>query len=93
MEKQSLPIVRKRFAINMSKKQQVFLLSAPLFAGEHRTEREEFTGFECATCCGNGWHWQDDENGERVKIPCRVCEGSGKLRAVVRVEWLPDAKG
>lgn len=76
----------------MSKKQQAFLLSAPLFAGEHRTEREEFEGFKCAACCGNGWHWGEDECGERVTIPCSVCGGGGKLRAVVVVEWLPDLK-
>lgn len=71
----------------MSKKQQALLLSAPLFAGEHRMEREEFVGFKCATCCGNGWHWGENEGGERVRIDCKVCEGSGKLKAVVTVEW------
>lgn len=71
----------------MSKKQQSFLLTAPLFAVDLPVEKEEFFGFPCSTCGGSGWHWGEDERGDRTKIDCRVCQGSGKLKAVVTVEW------
>lgn len=75
----------------MSKKQQSLLLSVPLFMGELQVEREVFLGFKCATCCGNGWYWGEDEkSGERVKVTCKICKGSGRLKAVVIVEWVAE---
>lgn len=71
----------------MSRKQQALLLSAPLFGDIHRKEREEFSGFTCSYCTGNGWFWKEDNQGERCKENCKTCGGSGRLKAVVTVEW------
>lgn len=74
----------------MSTKQQALLLTSPLFSDEHPKEREEFTGFPCNNCQGNGWHRKYNNEGEWVKVPCRVCGGTGKLKAIVTIQWLPD---
>lgn len=36
---------------------------------------------------GNGYHWQEDEWQDRYKKECPICKGSGKLDAVIKVEW------
>lgn len=75
----------------MSRKQQGMLLSAPLFGDIHCQEREEFHGFPCTYCSGNGWYWATSMIGEEsYKEDCKICGGSGRLKAVVTVEWKAD---
>ncbi|WP_042373711.1 hypothetical protein [Bacteroides neonati] len=75
----------------MSKKQQALILSAPLFGDVHPKEQQEFNGFPCSGCQGNGWHWKENKYGDRIKEPCSVCGGTGKLKAVVTIEWKADS--
>lgn len=51
----------------MSKKQNGVLITAPLFGTG--IEREEFTGYSCGYCQGNGWFW-DRNTLEWTKKPC-----------------------
>lgn len=44
-------------------------------------------GHQCTYCHGNGYSWSDDDCGEYYKKECPVCKGSGKLNAVITVEW------
>lgn len=44
-------------------------------------------GHQCSYCKGSGYFWCDDEQGESYKKECPACEGSGKLNAVITVEW------
>lgn len=46
-------------------------------------------GHLCGYCHGNGFFWSE-ELRERVKTPCPVCNGSGKLDAVITVDWKPS---
>lgn len=74
----------------MSAQNQIIFIQPMLFIGEsNRKERIESKGHLCPDCHGSGWHWGEDERGERVKEPCRICEGRGKLDAVVTIEWKP----
>lgn len=43
-------------------------------------------GHKCSYCHGNGWFWREDLH-ERMKADCPVCNGSGKLDAVITIEW------
>ncbi len=55
--------------------------------GGRMTEMIESRGHKCPYCQGNGYLWQEDERWERYKMPCPVCHGSGRLDAVVTIEW------
>ena len=44
-------------------------------------------GHVCSYCQGNGYHWQENCYRERYKQGCPVCKGSGRLDAVINVEW------
>ncbi|WP_315563215.1 hypothetical protein [Segatella oris] len=44
-------------------------------------------GHACTYCQGNGYHWQENCCRERYKQGCPICKGSGRLDAVVTIEW------
>ena len=75
----------------MSKKQSGVLITAPLF-GTGREKPEEFPGYPCGYCQGNGYVIDPDIITERVKKPCTSCGGTGQVKAVVTVEWVPDGE-
>ena len=41
---------------------------------------------------GNGWFWNPEVINERVKMPCPKCGGTGKVKGIVTVEWVPDGE-
>lgn len=51
------------------------------------SEQLKSTGHECNYCQSNGYFWGVDEYGEPIKEACPLCKGSGKLDAVVTIEW------
>lgn len=51
------------------------------------TEHIRKGGFICPQCCGNGWHWSEDEFGDHYKKPCKDCHGTGTVSAVITIEW------
>ena len=73
----------------MSKQCNSVLVTAPDF-GTGQEVIGEFTGYDCGYCHGNGWLWNPEIIHERVKIPCPKCGGSGKVKASVVVNWIPD---
>ena len=75
----------------MSKKQNGVLVTAPLF-GTGRETVGEFPGHSCGYCQGNGWLWDSEIIHERVKMPCPKCGGTGKVKGIVTVEWVPDGE-
>ena len=48
-------------------------------------------GHLCGYCHGNGFFW-GEQLREYVKKNCPVCNGSGKLDAVITIEWKPSKK-
>ncbi|WP_334166670.1 hypothetical protein [Phocaeicola paurosaccharolyticus] len=73
----------------MSKKQQNILISPPLFIDSNNKERIVSKGHNCSYCNGRGWFWQTNTDGEEIKTNCRICNGTGKLNAVITIEWEP----
>lgn len=53
---------------------------------------DNFYGFECSYCHGNGWIPTLGKQNECERKDCPVCEGSGRLKAVVTTKWIPDKK-
>jgi len=76
----------------MSKKNQCYLICPPLFPKEHSYEMENFRGFNCTHCSGNGWIPTLGPRNDNEHMTCPVCKGSGKLKAVVTTKWMPDTK-
>ena len=73
----------------MSKNNQVITISPPMFIGEgNQKESISSKGHRCSYCHGNGFFWGEEQR-ERVKVDCPVCKGSGKLDAVITIEWQP----
>lgn len=60
--------------------------------GGRRTERVLSRGHKCPYCQGNGYFWQEDDWDERYKKECPICKGSGKLDAVITIEWKADGR-
>lgn len=75
----------------MSEKQNGVLISAPLF-GTGKEKPEEFPGYNCGYCQGSGYFLDPDIITEQVRKPCPSCGGTGKVKAVVTVEWVPDGE-
>lgn len=75
----------------MSQKQNGVLITAPLFGTGQETVGK-FTGYACGYCQGNGWHWDPEIINERVKKPCPKCGGTGQVKGIVTVEWVPDGE-
>lgn len=48
-------------------------------------------GHSCEYCQGNGFFWGEQQR-ERVKKDCPVCNGSGILDAVITIEWKPSTQ-
>ena len=76
----------------MSKNRQVITVSPPLFLKETgRKEQMRSEGHVCSHCHGNGYFWQLPDCGkDSVKEVCPVCGGSGRLDAVITIEWRPS---
>lgn len=72
----------------MSKTNKMLILK-PSYKG--LTETIVSGGYKCEYCQGNGYFWKE-EGFEHVKDPCPVCKGSGRLKAVVTIEWKPTKK-
>lgn len=73
----------------MSKNKQFISITPPIFVNESGgMESLNSPGHKCSLCRGNGWSWGEEER-ERVKITCPACKGSGKLDAIITIEWKP----
>lgn len=72
----------------MSKEKRTIEIAPGLMSpGGRMTEVLESRGHACSYCQGNGYFWQENCYRERYKQECCICKGSGKLDAVVTIEW------
>ena len=75
----------------MSEKKDILVLSSPDL-GTGKETIGYYTGYACGYCHGNGWFWNPEIIHERVKIPCPKCGGTGHVKGIVTVEWVPDGE-
>ena len=72
----------------MSKEKRTIEITPGLMSpGGSMTEVLESRGHVCTYCQGNGYHWQENCYRERYKHGCPVCGGSGRLDAVISIQW------
>ena len=72
----------------MSKEKRIIEITpGRLSPGGRMADRIESRGHCCPYCQGNGYHWQEDKWQERYKHECQICKGSGRLDAVITIEW------
>ena len=72
----------------MSKEKRTIEIAPRLMSpGGRMTEVLESCGHACSYCQGNGYFGQENVYRERYKQECCICKGSGKLDAVVTIEW------
>jgi len=64
---------------------------------EDQIQSHTLSAMKCACCNGAGWFYQGGymkKFKQDLNAPnwtkCRVCKGTGKVKAVVSVNWLPD---
>lgn len=55
-----------------------------------RTETRYASGFPCPCCSGQGGFRDATGHNGRTYTPCDLCDGTGKLKVVVTVEWEAD---
>ena len=75
----------------MSKKQNGVLVTAPHF-GTGRETVGEFPGYSCGYCQGNGYFQGDITVKDTELVPCPKCGGTGKVKGIVTVDWVPDGE-
>lgn len=75
----------------MSQKQNGVLITAPLF-GTGRETVGKFTGYACGYCQGNGYLQGDITSKDPELVPCTKCGGTGQVKGIVTVEWVPDGE-
>lgn len=73
----------------MSKFQGMLVLEPPEYGSMEEHFKMRHT-CPCPRCNGNGWYWSEDEYGESIKKDCPNCDGSGRLRAIIDIEWESD---
>lgn len=61
----------------------------PTLSENHKEVLNPDVLFPCPFCSGNGWHWANLE-GESYKKPCSHCNGTGKLKANITIQWSPS---
>lgn len=72
----------------MSKEKRTIEIAPGLISpGGRMTEVLESRGHACSYCQGNGYFWQENVYRERYKQECCICKGSGKLDAVISIQW------
>ena len=72
----------------MSKQQHIISVTAP----DYQTIRENMTlrNFTCPVCNGKGSFSEQTGRDEWETTVCDYCDGTGKVKAVVEIDWKPD---
>ena len=72
----------------MSKQQSILMIEPPCYGVE--SEYIVSKGHECAYCRGAGSFVYDERWGDEVAKVCPMCQGKGKLDAVINITWRPS---
>jgi len=72
----------------MSAQKGIVVISTPDY--DSHTETYYFGGYRCSRCGGNGGYNNQIGHDEWKWDECAFCQGTGKIKAVVDVKWMPD---
>ena len=72
----------------MSEMKHILEISPDLYGTQ--TETRYASGFTCSRCSGQGGFRDTTGHNERSFTPWDHCDGTGKVRAVITVEWEAD---
>ena len=77
----------KKYEIMSNRKQIIEIMPSEYdFVNEHEIIR----GFACPTCTSRGFNIDRGIKGDNIHIACPRCEGTGRLRATVMINWEAD---
>lgn len=73
----------------MSAQKHVIEVSPPEY--QQVRERYEFHNYKCPVCNGQGHFLPEQVGHDEWRTPvCDYCEGTGKVKAKVKIEWSAD---
>lgn len=76
----------------MSVKNDIIKITPPALIGvDNMKETIISSGHPCYYCSDSGFFLEKQQR-KRVKKDCPVCNGSGKLDAVITIEWKPSKR-
>jgi DnaJ-class molecular chaperone len=72
----------------MSKQSHVIEIAPEAFGAS--VEYYYFSNYKCQQCGGTGLQlkFPEDKNGRFES--CKLCDGTGKVKAKVEISWMPD---
>lgn len=72
----------------MSRNKQIIEIAPP----DYECIRENFvvSGYPCPVCHGQGGFSEQTGHNTYQTSTCDYCDGTGKVKAKVQIEWRPD---
>ena len=55
-------------------------------------EKMELTGYRCPICKGRGGNTEQVGFNKYEETKCDYCQGTGKVKAEIQINWKPDFK-
>lgn len=74
----------------MSSKKETVIISPPDRWTAITEEKIESRGHVCTLCNGKGLFVEQIGYEQYEKTECSVCKGSGRIKAVIVISWIPD---
>lgn len=73
----------------MSKRSTIITVEPPVYNTD--TEHIEIQNYTCPYCFGRGG-WSEQIGRDKFEEhTCKVCDGAKNIKAVITIEWKPDA--
>lgn len=70
--------------------EQIHIMKIVPPGSEKIWENLEFRNYRCPVCSGEGGFTEETGYNEYKTTECDYCQGVGKVKARVRINWVPD---
>ncbi|WP_455787383.1 hypothetical protein [Parabacteroides goldsteinii] len=74
----------------MSTQKRIIEVTPPLY--QKVWEKMVLNGFSCPVCHGHGGSSEQVGFSEHKETECDYCQGAGKVKAEIQINWKPDYK-